>query len=704
MSQIAFPPQGALHFVAVGRVFRIVNGIIEVVAGSGRPGFNGEAGLASEVNLGGIVNVAFTHTGTLLILDGFSRVRRLGSDGTLRTIVDSTRAAAAAGFTGDNGPATEASLSGARQIVPLRDGSLWIRDLTGRHLRSVTPDGIIHTINPNFETSANIMMLGDGTPGAAVANRVFPLRTNGTFETGTNPFAPFTGTPRAIGPDGALFFEGSARPEQRNPLVRMSNREQTVVAGAPVAATVDGQAPPFGIWNPRTNSLLYSASMGGKSGILEARPGQTPRYVVGGGNDVGEPDRKTATDLAVFGIVAFTVDGEGRIVVADVNRRRILVVGTDGKVAVLKAQGGEAVIYAPLGTLSNLQRIAADNAGNIYWYSQGATPAGGVFTADVSVWTPANSSISAFPVTGLSGLSRFVDGSSVVIAGNGGNFRTAYQVTPANQGEPLPGFRMLPLTSVTRWRDQPYFTAASRLFRGEPGMLEMLDVPTLADGASFSPDFVLASPDNVLVHLSNGGFYRIDNIDSCKWAPQPSIRTNGIVNAASHEYPNTTSPRQLLTVFGTGLGPPEGQGMILDGLLRAGGQPAPYPALVLGNFSGAIPNATLTGTALPVIHSNAEEVTVAAVAGVPASRSYLLYYSWQGLQLIHPTPVSVSTTAPGLFTASGKRDGLAAAIKAGIPKDRIVNFLTIPALLNWIQQLRSRSRRRRAVFVLESSL
>ena len=60
-------------------------------------------------------------------------------------------------------------MSGARQIVPLRDGSLWIRDLTGRHLRSVTPDGIIHTINPNFETSANIMMLGDGTPGAAVS-------------------------------------------------------------------------------------------------------------------------------------------------------------------------------------------------------------------------------------------------------------------------------------------------------------------------------------------------------------------------------------------------------------------------------------------------------------------------------------------------------------------------------------------------------
>jgi len=39
----------------------------------------------------------------------------------------------------------------------------------------------------------------------------------------------------------------------------------------------------------------------------------------------------------------------GPIVVADVNRRRILVVGTDSKVTVLKTQGGEPVTYAPLG-------------------------------------------------------------------------------------------------------------------------------------------------------------------------------------------------------------------------------------------------------------------------------------------------------------------------------------------------------------------
>ncbi len=661
IGQIVFSPAGVLHFTATGRVYRVVDGHIEVAAGTGRPGFNGEEGPALEVNLGGIVNVAFTHTGSLLIVDGFNRVRRLDPDGKLHTVAGSTRVAAAAGLTGDNGPATEAALSNPRQVVPLRDGVFWIKDLSGRHLRSVSPDAIIRTINANFEASINIVPLADGTPAAATANRLYPIRANGAIETGVAPFPPFTGTPLAVGLDGALFFLGSARPEQRNPLVRLAGRTQTVIAGAPVAPVIDGQAPPFGIWLERSNSLVYAASVGGKSGILEARPGQTSRFLVGGGDDIGDADGKTATSLTVFGIVAFSVDGEGRIIVADVYRRRILVVTSDGKVSVLKTQGGEQIVYAPIGSLSTLQRIAADQAGNIYWFAQGATPTGGVFTADVAVWTRSNSSVSSFTVAGLSALARLDDGSVAVIAGNGANFRSVYRVDPSGQGDPLPAFRLLPLQSVTRWRGQSYFTAASRLFRGAPGRIEWLDLQTLPTGAAFVPDFIALSPDSLLVHLTDGGFYRVDSIDDCKWTRQPAIATNGVVNAASFEFPNTISPRQLMTVFGTGLGPPEGQGMVLDGALRATGQPAPYPALSLGNFSGVNPMATLTGTALPVVHSNDSQVTVQGVAGVPASGQYLLYYSWQGLQLIHPIAIAVAAATPGLFTQQGARDGMAQA-------------------------------------------
>lgn len=652
VTEIAFSPDGALHFVSLGRVWKLANNSLEAVAGSGRPGFNGESAPATAINLGTIVDIAFTSTGDLLIVDGFNRLRRLDPDGFVRTIAGSIRPASANGLTGDGGPATEASLSGPRQVFPLRDGTLWIRDLAGRHLRAISPDGAIRTLNRNFETSINLLPLPDGRPAAGTANRIYPILDNGNLETGAAPYPPFTGTPRAIAADGALYFEGNTRPDQRTPLVKIANNRQQVIAGAPVAALVDGQAAPFGLWNPRTNSLLYASSLDNKTGILEARPGQAPRFIAGGGSDVGEAEGKSATSIAIFGIVSFTLDGQGNLIVADVYRRRILVIGPDGNVSTLKANG-EQIVYAPIGVLNNLQRIAADSAGNIYWFQQGNTPTNSAFTADIAVWTRATQSVSVSTVTGLVALSRLEDGSVALIAGNATNFRTAYPASPTQlQGPALPAYRMLPLGSLSRLQGRPYFQAANRLFRGAPGNIEYFEVPTLPSGAAFTPDFLVAASDQLLVHSTDGGFYRIENIDACPWTPQPVITS--LVNAASFAFPNTMSPRQLLTIFGSGLGPAEGQGLILDGVLRAGGQPAPFPALFLGNFTGTIPNATLTGTAMPVLFSNDRQVTVQALTATTTANSsnYLLYFTWQGLQLIHPTPIASRAAAPGLFADS----------------------------------------------------
>ncbi len=649
VTQLAISPTGVVHFVAVGRVFRIVEGRIEAVAGSGRPGFNGEAGAALEVNLGGIVNIAFTADGTLLMVDGFNRLRQLFGDGAVRTIAGSTRIAAAAGLTGDNGPATAAALSNPRQVIPLRDGSLWLRDLGGRHIRRLTPDGIIRTVNTNFDTAISILQLADGTPAASTANRVFPLRPDGNFDTGTAPYPPFTGTPRAVGSNGDLYFEGSARPDQRNPLLKLANRVQTVLAGAPVAATVDGQAPPFGLYLARNNSLLYSATVDGKSGLLEARAGQSAKFIVGGGTDIGDADGKAATSLSIFGLVTFSVDPAGRIVVVDVNRRRILVVGTDGKVAELKTADGQPVVYAPLGSFNTLQRITTDELGNIYWNSAAATPTGGVLTVEVSVWTRATQTVSQIVIPGLNSMNRLEDGTAVAIVGNATNFRSAFRLAPGGVGDLRAGLRFLPMASVA----PPYFVAASRLFRGQPGQIEWLET-------ALTPDYVTSGGGSVFVHFTDGGFYRFEGAEACRWTAQPKV--NALVNAASYEHANTISPRSLVTLFGTGLGPVEGQGLILDGSLRAGGQPAPYPALVLGNFSGTIPQSALTGTTLPVVYSNEEQVTVATPVTAPAGNSFLLYFTWQGLQLIHPVPMRVQAATPGVFV--GVQDGNRVALYA----------------------------------------
>ena len=105
----------------------------------------------------------------------------------------------------------------------------------------------------------------------------------------------------------------------------------------------------------------------------------------------------------------------------------------------------------------------------------------------------------------------------------------------------------------------------------------------------------------------------------------------------------------MITFFGTGLGPVDGQGFVLDGALRATGQPAPFPTLTLGNFAGVNPNATVAGTALPVIYSNDTQVTTQAPIANPASNSYLLYFGWNGLTLIQPRTVRTVAATPGLF-------------------------------------------------------
>jgi uncharacterized protein (TIGR03437 family) len=641
ISQILFSPSGVLHFVALGRVFIISNNQIQTVAGTGRPGFNGESGPATQINLGGIVNAAFNNAGELLLIDGFNRVRKLLTNGTLVTIAGSTRVAAAAGLTGDEGPATESALSNPRQVIPFPNGNIWLRDLGGRHIRLITPNGIIDTVNTNFDTAISILVLADGTPAASTTNRVFPLRPDANVETGAAPYPPFTGTPRAIASNGDLYYEGNARPEQNSPLIRISNRVPSVLAGAPIPATIDGQAPPFAVFYARNNSLLYSATLDGKSGIIEARPGQASRFIFGGGTDIGDAEGKQATSLSVFGILTFTIDNEGRIIIADTNRRRILIVSPEGRVSNLKTSDGNEVIFAPIGAFSSLQRIVADSAGNIYWNSAAYTPTGGVLTVDLSVFNRATSTISTLTVPGLNALTRLDDGTALAIAGNSATFRTASLLTPTALGAVRNNLRLLPLTSIAA----PYFIAASRIFRGAPGNIEYLET-------TLTPDFILTGNNQVFVHFTDGGFYRLDNPNACTWQQQP--RVNAVVNAASYDFPNTYSPRGLLTLFGSGLGPPEGQGLILDGALRAGGQFAPYPSMTLGNFSGTIPQATLTGTALPVIYSNDTQVSVAAPNATTAT--FQLYFSWQGLTLIQPQTIRYQAATPGLFLASSQPD------------------------------------------------
>jgi hypothetical protein len=82
-------------------------GIISTVAGNGTAGFSGDGGPAISGQLNSPAGVAAGAGGDLFIADSNNnRIRRVSADGTIATVAGS----GAAGFSGDGGPATNAQI------------------------------------------------------------------------------------------------------------------------------------------------------------------------------------------------------------------------------------------------------------------------------------------------------------------------------------------------------------------------------------------------------------------------------------------------------------------------------------------------------------------------------------------------------------------------------------------------------------------
>jgi len=137
----------------VGDVVKVApDGSVAIVAGTGEEGFGGDGGPATDAELDQPHGVALLPDGSFLIADALNnRVRRVAPDGTISTYVGT----GADAFSGDGGPAVDASIGAPRGIATLGDGTLLIADSDNNRIRRVSPDGTISTI------------AGDGVAGSA---------------------------------------------------------------------------------------------------------------------------------------------------------------------------------------------------------------------------------------------------------------------------------------------------------------------------------------------------------------------------------------------------------------------------------------------------------------------------------------------------------------------------------------------------------
>ena len=143
---MCFDRHGNLFFADdLGNCIRKIgtNGIIETVAGTGSPGYNGDNILAITAELKYPESVIVDSAGNLYIADlGNNRIRQVDfSTGIIKTIVGT----GVNGFSGDGGPATAAMIYQPTDLCFDKHRNLYITDCVNYRVRKIDPSGIIST-------------------------------------------------------------------------------------------------------------------------------------------------------------------------------------------------------------------------------------------------------------------------------------------------------------------------------------------------------------------------------------------------------------------------------------------------------------------------------------------------------------------------------------------------------------------------------
>ena len=144
----------------------VATGKIRTIVGTGEEGYTGDGGPAIECTIGESYGCAFDAEDNLYICDGRNHtVRRIDRKTQIITTVAGT---GGAGYSGDGGPATEATMDNLYSLTLDTNGDIYIVDRLNSVIRKVDANtGIITTVAGTGEKGYS----GDGGPGTQARMR-----------------------------------------------------------------------------------------------------------------------------------------------------------------------------------------------------------------------------------------------------------------------------------------------------------------------------------------------------------------------------------------------------------------------------------------------------------------------------------------------------------------------------------------------------
>jgi RHS repeat-associated protein len=194
----AYDPTGRTLLLGTGetRQANSMTAVIETIAGNGTTDDSPDGTLATEAGLNIVSSIAAAPDGTIYFIDrSHHKIKKIALDGRIYTVAGN----GTPGSGGDGGPATQAQIYGAWDLIVSRDGSLIFSDALNFKVRRVTPDGIIHTIagtgqnlsagdgglatQASLTLVAGIAELSGGDLIVMTQDRIRQINTNGVIST-----------------------------------------------------------------------------------------------------------------------------------------------------------------------------------------------------------------------------------------------------------------------------------------------------------------------------------------------------------------------------------------------------------------------------------------------------------------------------------------------------------------------------------------
>ncbi len=497
---------------------------ITTAAGTGVASYSGDGGLATQATINGPTYVATDFFGNLFIADqNNNRIRRVDSQGIITTVAGN----GAQGFSGDGGPAAQASLNGPTGVCTDAAGNLYIADEGNYRIRKVDTSGNINTVAGNGTQAAS----GDGGP-ATQASMYVPIRcvvdSNGnlyvTDQSGQkirmiNPagiISTFAGTGANAGPHSIGTYSGDGGPAIDADL------------NNPTAITVDSIGNIY--FSDQYNQRIRKVD---KNGIITTIAGNGTAGYSGDGGPA------TSAELNYPG--GLVVDQNGDLYFCDPNNNRLRKID-DGTISTVAGDGvgGFADGSPTTAEFNQPFGLAIDTGGNLY-------------IADISnnrIREVSGVTVAATPQFTVASVTN---GASFQSGFSAGALITIFGTNLSNNVHGIAEFNQVPLPIT--------LAGASVLIGGTA--IPLFDVVNIegTEQISAQAPFEIAGQQSVTIVVNNGRAQSAP-IQVTVAAAQPGIfLPNGVDGAFLHAADNSlvtaaspASPGEVVALYCTGLG------------------------------------------------------------------------------------------------------------------------------------------------------